>query len=248
MSPAALKLVVLLRRLRSRPDGATASELLGCCDVAALEVALAVRAASPGAQLTAIAAGAAEREDPVLRRALAAGADRAIRIDDPALESVDYHGIGRVLAAASRQAGFDLLLSGDRSEDEVQGAVGPAVAEQLGVPQLTGVLELSLDGATRSLLATRRDAGAVRTLRLPLPALVTIVSAGSAKRLGEDAAAGQRKIDTLDLAALGIQALELKHRDRCLGRAHPVRVVRNATVVADPDELLARLRDDRLLG
>jgi electron transfer flavoprotein beta subunit len=244
-----MKIVVLLRRLRARPDGATASELLGCCDVAALRAALSLRQATPGAQLTAIAAGAAEREEPVLKRALAAGADRAIRIDDPGLETVDYHGIGRVLAAAARHAGYDLVLAGDRSEDEVQGAVGPAVAELCGVPHLTGVLDVSLSG--RALLAVRRDAGAVRTLKVPVPALLTIVSFGNgaaAHQLPENGASAARKIETLDLAALGIQAIELKHRDRCLGRAHPVRVVRNATVVSDPDELLARLRDDRLLG
>jgi len=55
-------------------------------------------------------------------------------------------------------------------------------------------------------------------------------------------------IQVLDLSAVGLSAAELKHRDRCLGKAHPVRVVRNATLVKDPDELVARLREDRLLG
>lgn len=248
-----MKIVALLRRLRARPDGAPAGQLMGCCDEAALRAALAIKAAVPGATLCAVGAGPGGREDAVLLQALALGADRAIRIDDPGLESVDYHGIARALAGAVKTCGFDLLLAGDRSEDEVQGAVGPAVAELLAVPHLTGVLDLRLPGADgggdpRAVLATRRDAGVVRTLRLPLPALLTIVSyAGKplAPALGQ---AGKGPVATLDLAAVGIQAMELKHRDRCVGRAHPVRVARNATVVADPAELIARLRDDRLLG
>lgn len=239
-----MKIVVLLRRLRGRPDGATASQLLGCCDLAALRAAVTLKAAVPTAQLVAVAAGPADREDAALRHALMVGADRAVRVDDPGLESVDYHGIARVLAGAVKHVGFDLVLAGDRSEDEVQGAVGPAVAETLAVPHLTGVLDLRLEPGAA--LATRRDAGLVRTLKLPLPALLTVVSFGG--KLVSGAAPSTQKIEQVDLHALGIQAMELRHRDRCVGRAHPVRVARNATVVADPDELIARLRDDRLLG
>jgi electron transfer flavoprotein beta subunit len=241
-----LRIIVLLRRLRARPDGAPAPDVLGCCDQAALRAALALKRA--GHTLVAVAAGTAEREDPALRLALGAGADRALRIDDPGLEAVDYHGVARALAGAIKLAGFDLVLAGDRSEDEVQGAVGPAVAEVLGVPHLTGVLELKLDqgnGAAQAAVATRRDAGAIRTLRLPLPALLTIVSAEGKL---EAAPAEGGKIEALDLEAVGIQAAEIRHRDRCVGRAHPVRVVRNATMVTEPRELVARLRDDRLLG
>jgi electron transfer flavoprotein beta subunit len=241
-----VKILVLLRRLRAKPDGTPASEVLGLCDEAALATALALRGTNPGAHVIALAAGPPERENAVLERALVLGANHALRVYDASVESLDYHGVARVLAGAAKHLGYDLLLSGDRSEDEVQGAVGPAVAEVLGIPHLTGIRDARLEGGT--LLGSRRDVGVVRTLEIPLPALLTVTSFSRAVATEPTLAPTAPPIEVLDLPAIGLQTMELKHRDRCLGRAHPVRVVRNVTVVANPDELVARLRDDRLLG
>src|SRR5262249_17887246 len=131
--------VVLVRRPRAAPDGAAAPRLFGRCDEAALRAGLAlgraaiVVAAGPGGRGRG-AAGRAAREDEPLRQALAWGAERALRIWDPSLEGVDYHAVAQVLAGAARRLGFDLVLGGDRSDDEGDGAVGPAVAEALAVP------------------------------------------------------------------------------------------------------------------
>jgi electron transfer flavoprotein beta subunit len=241
-----LKLVVLMRRLRARPDGAGAVRLCGTCDEAALRAALAARAAVPGSTVTVLAAGPAVSEDPVLRWALAAGVDRAMRVDDNALLTVDYQGLGRALGGAARSAGAELVLCGDRSEDEVQGAVGPAVAEALGIAHVTNVHDVKVAAGLATL--TRREGGFVRTLRVKLPALLGVTSQGGAALPAHDKLDQSRPIQVLDLAAVGLSAAELKHRDRCLGKAHAVRVVRNATLVKDPDELVARLREDRLLG
>jgi electron transfer flavoprotein beta subunit len=241
-----VKIVVLMRRLRARPEGGNAARLCGTCDEAALRAALTVRASTQGATVTALSAGQSASEDPVLRWALAAGADRAVRVDDPALATVDYQGLGRALGGATRQIGADLVLCGDRSEDEVQGAVGPAVAEALGVPHITGAHDVKL--AAGAVTLTRREGGFVRTLRVILPALLGVTSHSGSPLPPQESLEPHKLIQVLDLAAVGLSAAELKHRDRCLGKAHPVRVVRNATLVKDPDELVARLREDRLLG
>ena len=244
-----MNLVVLLRRLRGTPEGhegyRPAGGLLGRCDQAALRAALALRDEAGGATVTAVAAGPADREDEVLSHALAAGADCGVRVSDPGLAWVDYHGVARVLAAAVRRIGHDLILAGDRSEDEAQGAVGPAVAEWLQIPHLTGAIDLRLAGTNGSpgVLVTRRDPGHVRTLRVPLPALLTVVSFPRAA----SAPAKTTAIESIALESLGIQSAELKHRDGCMGDALPVRVTRNATVVKDADELVARLREERLV-
>ena len=241
-----LKLIVLLRRLRARPDGAGATRLCGTCDEAALRAALGARAAIPGATVTAVAAGPAASEDAVLRWALGAGADKAVRVDDPALLTVDYQGLGRALGGAARSLGADLVLCGDRSEDEVQGAVGPAVAEALGIAHVTGVHDVKVAAGAATI--SRREGGFVRTLRVKLPTLLGVTSQNGVALPAHDKIDSVKPIQALDLAAVGLSAAELKHRDRCLGKAHPVRVVRNATLVKDPDELVARLREDRLLG
>jgi electron transfer flavoprotein alpha/beta subunit len=254
---SALQIAVLLRRLRAKPDGSPARETLGRCDEAALAAGLALRAAAgPRARLHAIAAGIAAREEPALVHALRRGADSALRVHDPALEGVDFWGVARALAAAVEKVGFDLVLVGDRSEDEGQGAVGPAVAERLGIPHLSGALDVRLDDAGAAVLATRRELAHVRTLRLALPALVTVAAfpdaAGTraAEPLPEAPAADgglETTIRAVGLDSLGIQALELKHRDRCVGRASPVRLSHNATLIRDPAQLVARLRADHLL-
>jgi hypothetical protein len=95
---------------------------------------------------------------------------------------------------------------------------------------------------------SRREGGFVRTLRVIVPALLGVTSHAGAPLPPLDSLEAHKPIQVLDLAAVGLSAAELKHRDRCLGKAHPVRVVRNATLVKDPDELVARLREDRLLG
>jgi electron transfer flavoprotein beta subunit len=243
-----VKIVVLLRRLRARPDASVAAtQLVGVCDEAALAAGLALRAASAKkATLTVLAAGSAASEEPVLRWALAAGADKAARVDDAALATVDYWGLSRVLAGAIKHLGAELVLTGDRSEDEVQGAVGPAVAEALGFPHLTSAHELSLGQGAAQL--ARREAGFLRTLELKLPAVIGVASHAVAGLPPHSAQDTSKPIQSIDLGQVGLSAAELKHRDRCLGRAHPVRVVRNATLVRDADDLVARLRDDHLLG
>jgi hypothetical protein len=195
-------------------------------------------------------------------------------VHDEALAGVDFYALAKVLAATVKRAEFDLVLAGDRSEDEAQGAVGPAVAESLAIPHLTAALDIKIDGGAA--VITRRDRGQLRTLKLGLPGLITVTryDGGEAHGVTEADTRGRVErqgsavgptpkfdssktmpptvpigvIQTLDLAALGLAAAELKHRDRCLGRPTPVRVARNATVVAEADDLLARLREDRLIG
>lgn len=236
-----LRVVVLIRRLLAAPDGARADSLLGHCDQAALGVGLELR--SKGGHLTVCAAGPPELEDEVLRHALESGADRAVRVYDGSLEGVDYHGVARVLAATVRHVGFDLVLLGDRSEDEGQGAVGPAVAELLGVPHVTSARQLRVENG--GAVVTRRDDASVRTLRLPLPVVVAL-ACGPPQWPSFTLRDGV-SIESLGLDDLGIQAPELRHRLRCVGRATPARAGGGATIMGRADELIARLRDERLL-
>jgi electron transfer flavoprotein beta subunit len=229
--------VLLLARRDAAPPGVAPAELLGSCDDAALRAALALE----GATVTALAAGSAEREDPLLEHMLAAGAARAARVYDPGVDGVDYHGVARVLAAAARHLGYDLLLCGERSAGEGQGALGPAVAEALGVPHVSAALDVRAD--RDGLLVERRDGGVVRTLRVALPALVTVTRSPAPPR--PPRAGATAAIATLELAALGIHAPELRHRAAGGGQAAPWR--RGAILLPDAGALIARLREESLL-
>jgi electron transfer flavoprotein alpha/beta subunit len=137
------RLVVFLQRLYEAPDR-PAVAVLGHCERAALDTAVRLRDRL-GARLTAVAMGADEHQRPVLAAAAAAGCDRCVRVHAPDCDELDYLGVATVLAAAARRLGCELALCGDTGENERTGAVGPALAELLGVAHLTGVL--AVDGA-----------------------------------------------------------------------------------------------------
>lgn len=237
-----LRVVALVHRLTASPDGegGRTATVLGQCDEAALRAALALRAA--GHRVTAVSAGASDRDDDALRLALASGADHAVRVRDASLDGIDYHGVARVLAAAIRHVGFDLVVAGDRSADEGQGAVGPAVAELLGVPHVTGAVDLHLEDGRASV--TRREHAGLRSIGVSLPLVVTMVRSPAPPLAPGDAAPA---IEALDFGALGIVALELRHRVACAGRASPIRAAGGATLLKRAAELVARLREERLL-
>ena len=238
-----MNLVVLARRLTSAP-GEPAESLLGTCERAALDAALSLR--GPDDRITVIAAGRADHERPHLTEALATGADHALCVEDPVLGALDYWGTARVLAAATERAGHDVVLCGVHSEEQGEGACGPAVAHWLGIVHVTGVTRLTR-GDDGRLGAVRRADGMLYELAITPPALIAVVShtgeAPGSHRAGEAPA-----VEILSLEDIGLTADELRHRDECLGRVLPAKRMSNATLVKGPAELFARLAEDRLLG
>ena len=81
-----------------------------------------------------------------IRQALAMGADKAVIVDDPALEGSDALTTAKVLAAAARREGFDVLVAGVESTDGYTGIVPQMMAELLDAPALTFARKVELDG------------------------------------------------------------------------------------------------------
>jgi len=207
----------------------------GPCDDAALRAGLAL------GEVTVASVTAPPGDDEALREALARGAGRALRVRDASLEGIDYHGTAQVLAALARHAGFDVVLCGERSADEAQGAVGPAVAEALDLAQVTAALDVRAEDG--GIVIERRDGGGRRTLRLPAPLLVTVTRSPAPPARPRESP--PPAIEALDLEALGIQAQELRHRVRCAGREAPRRG--GGALLLPAEELIERLLDERLL-
>jgi len=142
-------------------------------DCVALQAALELREGQGGGNITAITMGPPQSEE-VLREALAAGADQGILLTDPAFAGADTLATSHVLArAVSKLRQFpDLLLCGMQSIDSDTGHVGPQLAEELDLPQVCGVNEIHIDG--KSLVLKRLSDGFVDTVRVSLPALLTV--------------------------------------------------------------------------
>ncbi len=137
----------------------------------AVEAAIQLKEAQ-GGTITVISVGPEENNE-VLRRALAMGADEAIRLTDPAFEGSDAYAMAKVLAAAIRDLPHDLILTGVQADDDGFGAVGVVLAQMLGLPYAALVNAIDLEG---EILTVHREleGGLEEVDTLKLPALLTI--------------------------------------------------------------------------
>ncbi len=142
-------------------------------DAYALEEALRLKE-KHGGEVVVCSAGPA-RATQVLREALARGADRAIHVESDALASADAFVIADALAAAVRDEKFDLVLTGLQSDDQGFGQVGVVLAETLGMPHATIIMEVQVTGSTMR-VKRELEGGWFQWMTLPLPALLTIQS------------------------------------------------------------------------
>ena len=126
-----------------------------------------------GGSFTAVTVGTKECED-ILRRALALGADKAIRVNED-VTSADSLVIAKILSTLIGQLPHDLVLFGMQSEDWGCGQLGPMTAEMLNLPHAVGVKSLEVqDGEIK--VGRELEGGTIELYTLKLPALVTIQS------------------------------------------------------------------------
>src|SRR6188508_1342442 len=142
-------------------------------DAYALEESLRLREKHTG-EVVVVSAGPA-RVAQVLREALARGADRAIHVQGDHFASADAFTTAEALAAAIKDEQFDLVLTGLQSDDQGFAQVGVVLAEKLGVPHSTIIMDVQIDGPA---LRVKREleGGWFQWIGLPLPAVLTIQS------------------------------------------------------------------------
>jgi electron transfer flavoprotein beta subunit len=106
-----------------------------------------------------------------LRKAMSLGADRAIHLkcDTPVHDS---YAIATALAAELKGGGYDLVMFGRMSIDTANQSTGPIVAELLGLPIITAISKLGLEGGR--VKARRELEGSYELIECPMPAVVTI--------------------------------------------------------------------------
>ena len=142
-------------------------------DAYALEAALQLKE-KQGGEVVVICAGPA-RAGQTIREALAKGADRAIHIEEEDLAVLDTLAVARLLAAAVKTESPDLILTGLQSDDLGYGQTGVVLAELLGVPSATIIMEVE---ATEGGIRVKREleSGWFQQVEMPLPAVLTIQS------------------------------------------------------------------------
>lgn len=129
---------------------------------------------NPVNNVTVVTVGGAGAE-PTLRKALAIGADDAIRVD---AEPGDAFYVASQLAAVVKEGTFDLVLCGIESSDYNGSAVGGMLSELLGYPSVSAISSLNIEGGEA--LITREIDGGKEQVSVSAP-FVGVVQKGIAK-------------------------------------------------------------------
>ncbi|MBF6044026.1 electron transfer flavoprotein subunit beta [Streptomyces sp. NRRL B-1677] len=184
--------------------------LLSELDEYAVEQALQIKeAADDDAEITVLTVGPEDAKD-ALRKALSMGADKAVHVEDDDLHGTDALGTSLVLAKALEHVGYDLVVSGMASTDGGMGVVPAMLAERLGVPQVTLLSEVKVEGGK---VTGRRDGDAAsEQLEASLPAVVSVTDQSGEARYPSFKgimAAKKKPVQSLDLSDLGLEAEEV---------------------------------------
>ncbi|MFF0148691.1 electron transfer flavoprotein beta subunit [Amycolatopsis sulphurea] len=190
-------------------DRESADAVLDEINEKAVEEALKIKEAGEG-EVTVISVGP-DRATDAIRKALSMGADKAIHVSDEALHGSDAIATAKVLAAAvGKVEGYDLIIAGNEASDGRGAAVPAILAEVLGLPQLTYVRALTVEGT--SVKADRETEDGITHLEANLPALVSVSEKINEPRYPSFKgimAAKKKPVETLTIADLGIDAGEV---------------------------------------
>ncbi|MGG1674321.1 electron transfer flavoprotein subunit beta/FixA family protein [Neobacillus sp. NRS-1170] len=137
-------------------------------DEYAIEEAIKLRDVHDG-NVTVITVGP-ERAENALRTALAMGADNAVIVDSEDL-NLDEYITAKILAAVIKGREFDIILGGNVAVDYGSGQIGPRLAEELDIAQVTTITKLDIDG--NEAIIERDVEGDKEVIQVSLPVLIT---------------------------------------------------------------------------
>ena len=178
-----------------------------------LEEAVKIKEASAEAVEVVAVTVASDTADEALRKCLAKGADRAIRVWDESAQGSDPIAIARILAAGAKREAPDMLFAGVQSSDQSFASTGIAVAGLLGWPHAAVVSALSYSpGAKTAVLRRELEGGVLHEIEIQCPAVLTIQLGINTPRyasLRSIKQAAAKPIEVLSLADVGLNAGEV---------------------------------------
>ena len=208
-------------------------------DAYALEEALQLKEAAGGGEVVALCVGP-ERVGSAIREALAKGADRAIHVKVD--ETWDTLGIAKLLAGAAKAEAADLVLTGLQSDDVGAGQVGVVLAELLGLPHATIIMEVVVSGAKVRVKRELED-GWFQHVTMPLPAVLTIQS--GIKKLRYATLMGIKRAKTKEVKVVTAADLEVANAPsyRVVGVTLPQKS-KQTVMLKSAAELVEKLKNE----
>src|SRR5712691_741358 len=181
-----------------------------------------------------------EPDSFALEEALAKGADRGIHVVEDKAYGLDPLGVAKSLAAAIEREKPDLVLTGLQSDDHGFGQTGVVLAERLGLPHATLIMQIEAQGQT---LRVKREleAGWFQWVELPLPAVLTIQSGINKVRyatLKGIMAAKKKEITAIPRESLGVAHEPTQHIERIYV---PAKTKKTEFLDGTPKEAAAKL-------
>ncbi|AIY46052.1 MULTISPECIES: electron transfer flavoprotein subunit beta/FixA family protein [Mycolicibacterium] len=192
-------------------DREAADAVLDEINERAVEEALLIKEREGGDSTVTVLTAGPERATEAIRKALSMGADKAVHLKDDGLHGSDVIQTGWALARAlGTIEGTELVIAGNEATDGVGGAVPAVIAEYLGLPQLTHVRKLSVEGG--KVTAERETDEGVFSLEATLPAVVSVNEKINEPRFPSFKgimAAKKKEVTVLTLAEIGVEADEV---------------------------------------
>ena len=212
-------------------------------DTYALEEALRLKE-KQGGEVVVCSLGPA-RVQQAIKEALAKGAERAIHLEDDKFSQLDAQGTARVLSKALASESPDLVLAGLQSDDAGYAQTGVILAEMLGLPHASIVMEIQLDGQ-KIRVKRELEAGWFQWVEMPLPAVLTIQSGINKPRyasLPGIMKAKNKPIRKMGAEDLGLSADQLKPRQNIIRLYVPERTAKTVFLQGSTREVVTQLID-----
>ena len=185
-----------------------------------------------------------ERGLDAVRKALAMGAAKGILISDPSLRGSDALTTAKVLAAAIKREGFDLVITATESTDGYTGIVPQALAELLDVPAVTFAKTVELDGDT--LKVHRQTEAGYDVVECTLPAVVSVTAGVNEPRypsLKGIMGAKSKPLDKLAPGELGLDGVGGQSAGQEITTVEPAAERAAGEVIKDDGEAYKRIAD-----
>jgi electron transfer flavoprotein beta subunit len=178
-----------------------------------LEEAVKIKEASAQPVEVVAVTVAPESADEALRKCLAKGADRAVRVWDESAQDSDPIAIARILAAVAKAESADMVFAGVQSSDHSFASTGIATAAFLGWPHAAVVSSLSYSPGAKSAVFRRElEGGLLHEVEIQCPAVITIQLGINAPRyasLRSIKQAAAKPIEVKSLADLSVAAADV---------------------------------------
>lgn len=175
-----------------------------------LEEAMKIKESSDTEVEVVVVSVGPDRVDESLRKCLAKGADRAVRVWDDAAEGSDAIVVGRILTEVIKKEGPDMVFAGVQSSDQAYASTGISVASYLNWPHAAVVADLQYKpGDNKAVIRRELEGGMLQEVEINCPAVLTIQLGINKPRyasLRGIKQAATKPIEEVSLADIGLSA------------------------------------------